>query len=368
MIYLLIALLLLSIIISGRYLLTIRSAFRAYQGPSGGAAPRISVVIAAQNEEANLRYLIPALEEQEFGGWWEIIIVNDRSTDSSRELLENWKKQIDRLRVITIKDLPRGVNGKKNALTRGIREAEGDIILLTDGDCMPASTQWISSMAGQFREGIDIVLGFSMYRDSGNHWLSAFTYYETIYTAIQYLGFALTGSPYMGVGRNLAYRKSVFQESGGFDQHVEITGGDDDLFVQEHANSANTSVVLGLKATTWSNPKSGLGEYIRQKIRHLSVGRRYSPAIKRKLAVFTLSHIFGYIFMGVLMGVPGGIFWAAAGYGTRILLVLATFKTTCQKLEIPFIAGRILLMDLLFPFYYVIVGMITLFRKKIQWN
>jgi cellulose synthase/poly-beta-1,6-N-acetylglucosamine synthase-like glycosyltransferase len=368
MIYLLVALLTLSLLVSGKYMLSFRQAFKHYISPTPCSLPRVSVVIAARNEADNLQELLPALHSQQYEGWWEIIVVNDRSSDRSIDLLHEWARRTERLRVIDIDVLPPGINGKKHAITQGIQLAEGEIILLTDADCLPASDSWVYQMSSVFNGDTEVVLGFSMYKESTNVLVRAFTYYETIYTALQYLGMALTGQPYMGVGRNLSYRKKLFEQHRGFEAHQEVTGGDDDLFVQQHAHSGNTRVVLGRESTTWSNSKNTVTAYYRQKIRHLSVGRRYSPAIKTKLAVITLSHIFGYIFMGVLMGVPGGIFWAAAGFGLRIFLVLATYKTTCQKLEIPFIAGRILLMDLLFPFYYVMVGLITLFRKKIQWN
>src|SRR5690606_33778770 len=123
--------------------------------------------------------------------------------------------------------------GKKYGLTLGIKAASHEWILLTDADCRPNSRRWIRSMSRYFDEDTQFVLGFSPYRATAGL-LNLFIRFETMLTAIQYFSFGWLGNPYMGVGRNLAYRKSKFLEEKGFNNFLHVTGGDDDLFVNQH--------------------------------------------------------------------------------------------------------------------------------------
>ncbi|MCB0615512.1 MAG: glycosyltransferase, partial [Phaeodactylibacter sp.] len=161
---------------------------------------------------------------------YEIIVVNDNSSDKTLEVLLDFQKKSPILRLIDINvSTPRG---KKAALSKGVNAAKFEILLLSDADCRPASPQWLDFMQAFIRDRAKIGLGYSPYF-RGKGILNAFIRFETVYSAIQYLSFAFMGLPYMGVGRNLCYRKSLFRGSGGFDSHAHIASGDDDLFINQ---------------------------------------------------------------------------------------------------------------------------------------
>ncbi len=101
---------------------------------------------------------------------------------------------------------------------------------------------------------------------------------------------AKLGRPYMGVGRNLCYRKNIFIKNNGFDSFVSVTGGDDDLFVQAHARSSNTKLHLSENSLTYSEPKTTWKGYFRQKKRHLSVGKHYQLIYKIVLGISQAIH------------------------------------------------------------------------------
>ncbi|MEP2023260.1 glycosyltransferase, partial [Reichenbachiella sp.] len=197
----------------------------------------VSVIVCAHNELDHLKKLIPILLKQSHADF-EIVIVDDRSDDGTYDYLLG--NQSDKLKFARVDQVHDHINAKKFALTMGIKAASNDIILLTDADCLPVSENWISQMTGSFRKDVQYVLGVSPYEKSKGL-LGQFIQFETQWTAMNYIGFALAGNPYMAVGRNLAYRKSSFLDHKGFSKIQHITGGDDDLIVNDHATKSNTN-------------------------------------------------------------------------------------------------------------------------------
>ena len=166
----------------------------------------VSIIVCAHDEEHNLRELLPQLLTQEYDAF-EVIIVNDRSNDGTYDFLLEQTKIDSRVKMVNVDRLPVHVNGKNFALTLGIKAASHEWILLTDADCRPVSKQWIASMSSHFSDDSHFVLGFSPYQATTG-FLNKFIRFESLVTAMQYFSFAWLGNPYMGVGRNLAYRKS----------------------------------------------------------------------------------------------------------------------------------------------------------------
>ena len=202
----------------------------------------VSVIVCAHDEEQNLRDLIPLLLSQNHPDF-EIIIVDDRSNDGTFDLLLQETSKDHRLRMVHVNRTPQLFNAKKYALTLGIKAAKYEWLLLTDADCRPDSKNWISSFTKHFSQTTQFVLGFSPYEKRPGI-LNAFIRFETLMSGIQYLSFASLGIPYMGVGRNLSYRRSKFLAEKGFNNFIKTTGGDDDLFVNQHARKANTAVCI----------------------------------------------------------------------------------------------------------------------------
>ena len=325
----------------------------------------VSVVVAARNEIHNLRALIPRVLEQDHEKF-ELIVVNDRSEDGTLEFLVNLEKNDDRLKALHIHDRPEHINSKKYALTLGIKAASYENILLTDADCMPATTQWISAMDSGFREN-KFVLGFSGYTKLKG-FLNYFIRYETILTGIQYISSAINGRAYMGVGRNMGYKKSLFLEKKGFLGFQEVLGGDDDLFVNKYATGGNTTVVVGQEALVISTPKLTWKAFLRQKHRHLSVGKHYRTGSKLNIATFNLSWILFYLLLAVVLTQPFDPLIVGFIAGGRILLVLLTFFVSSKRFDYSFGWPGVLILDLIYPFYYIFVGVKAAFIKTITWE
>jgi glycosyltransferase involved in cell wall biosynthesis len=284
------------------------------------APAAVSVVVCAHNEFENLQELLPLLQAQEHPVF-EIIVINDRSADQTEELAKEMTD--NHLRFINVEQTYDHVTPKKYAITTAIRAAKYEIILLTDADCRPASTRWIEQMTAQLTPDKDIVLGFSpYYKEAG--FLNKLIRFETFYVAVQYMSFALFGRPYMGVGRNLLYRKSVFLKNRGFYNHLRVMGGDDDLLMNEIANAQNTSVCLHPDAFVYSIPKTTWQAWFRQKTRHLSVSKYYQKAHKWRLGLLSGSHVLSWLFFLT------GVVYATLVFDSQpfyLALVLGIFAT-----------------------------------------
>lgn len=241
--------------------------------------PGVSVILSAHNESYNLSQYLQALLTQDYPTY-EVIVVDDGSEDETRAVVERYSTRDPRLHLTFVPFGARVGSTKKLALTLGAKAAQYEWLLLTDADCVPESNHWISAMMEKANK--DLVLGFGPYFYEQGH-INRLVRFDTLFNGLHYLGAALCGHPYMGVGRNLAYRKSLFFESGGFTHLMSTRAGDDDLFVNHVATKANTEVALSRDSYTWSISKKTMKEWWQQKRRHLSVSPAYREGTKWRL-------------------------------------------------------------------------------------
>jgi glycosyltransferase involved in cell wall biosynthesis len=330
----------------------------------------VSVIVCAHDEEQNLRELVPLLVQQQHPSF-EVIIVNDRSNDGTYDyLLHATQTQTNHnasVRMVHIDRAPAHVNGKKYGITLGIKAAKYDWIVLTDADCRPHSDQWLQAMSAKCSGGKEIVLGYSAYLQE-NGFLNLFIRFETLFTAIQYMSYAILGNPYMGVGRNLAYRKSLFLDNKGFNGYLGVTGGDDDLFVNQHATASNTAVCLGENSIVNSVPKRTWRDYFNQKVRHLSVGKKYRFGHQFLLGIFSISHALTWITGMPLLFIFSGYLWILGALVFRTSLMAFTTHRAAVRFGHKFESWSVPLLDFLFVIYYLSTAPVALLTKKIRWR
>ncbi len=273
----------------------------------------VSIIICARNEANNLAANLPLVLKQQFPDF-EVVVVNERSSDGTSQVLKNFQQEFPNLKIINHSDEKRG--GKKAALQAGILKAKNDFFLLTDADCKPASPFWLQKMAAHFSEK-EIVLGFSPYRKKRNlaGWLTA---WETVQAAQNYFSFALAGIPFMGVGRNLAYSRAVFSKSKALQKHSDLKSGDDDLLIGEIANRRNVALEFREASQTFSDPSGNFTKWWNQKRRHLSASYRYKFWPKLWLGLYGFCQLVFYLFL-----IPA--FWDFKNKDVFFLLVLIKF-------------------------------------------
>lgn len=329
----------------------------------------VSIIVVARNEHANLEVNLPLLLDQDYPDY-EVIVVNNGSWDKSQELLEEMEEQHARLKVVKIVEQERYPKGKKFGLTLGIKAASNEWLLLTDSDCRPTGRNWIRAMSQGFVENKEICLGYSPYEKKAG-FMNILIRFEAFFTALQYLSFSLAKKPYMGVGRNLAYRKSLFFRVKGFATHNHILSGDDDLFVNETATSQNTGICIHPDAFIFTTPKETWEEWIRQKKRHLSVGKYYSPSSKYRIAGLHASAILFYLSLGVAIyfcfPYQENLFFLIPLwiYLARLISQFFVYGFAMKRLKETNLLYFLPLLDLFFLFFYFFMGVgATLSRPR----
>ena len=338
--------------------------------------PGVSVLVCAHNEAYNLSAYLYALLSQDYPTY-EVIVVDDGSEDKTREVIESYMVQDKRLRTTFVPKEARVRSTKKLALTLAAKAAQYDYLLLTDADCTPESTHWISEMMRGFEASPkEIVLGFGAYfYEKG--FVNRLVRYDTLFNGLHYLSAAAHGHPYMGVGRNLAYKKELFFKTGGFKKMMNNRAGDDDLFVNHVATGKNTAVVCSRESITWSPAKTTLRDWWQQKRRHLSVSHDYRLGTKIRLALEPMSRgLFYALVLGLLVTFANQ---PVIGTPLFILSVLALglffLRWVVQTIVINLSAKRlglhgfnmftILGMDIFLPL--VSLYMLSVPKKQVKW-
>lgn len=280
----------------------------------------VSVIICLRNELDNLRKLIPALLKQDYPPGLEICLVADRSDVATLNFLRNESVRHQNIRLLEITEIPKGIAPKKNALLQGIEKASHDVLLLTDADCLPAGPDWIRQMSEHFDSGTVAVLGFGGYA-SEKGFLNLLIQYDTGFTALQYFGMAAANRPYMGVGRNLAYRKSAFIKAGGFGDTAGILAGDDDLFINRISCFGKINICTEPDGFTFSAPKRKWKDWVQQKIRHYSVGKFYTKTDQYRLGIFYLARTVSWVMTPALLLIPETFFLTILVLVVRLFII-----------------------------------------------
>ncbi len=327
----------------------------------------ISIIVCAKNEEENVKKFIPLLLEQNYPEF-EIILIDDASSDETLEIFEEFEKQNSNVKLVKVENNEAFWGNKKFALTLGIKAAKHEYLLFTDADCYPTSKDWIKNMSSQFTAQKTIVLGYGAYEKMGNSFLNKIIRFETLITATQYFSWAKIGKPYMGVGRNMAYKREEFFKVRGFMDHMKIRSGDDDLFINQAANKDNTSICYLPESFTYSKPKTTFKEWFSQKRRHVSTAKHYKIFDRNQLSVFYASQ-----FLFLLLPIVLLIFqfqWIA-------VLSIISFRYLFAWIVIGFAAGKLKEKDVMywFPIIEIVLTLTHLnvfisnaFSKPVHWK
>jgi glycosyltransferase involved in cell wall biosynthesis len=328
----------------------------------------VSVIICARNEAENLNDFLPAVLEQDYPDY-EVIVVNDCSEDNSYDILGKYLIKYPHLKISTVNKDPKFTHNKKFAQFIGIKAAKNELLLFTDADCQPESNKWLESMASHFDEKTTFVLGYGGYkREKGL--LNMYIRYDCLTIAMQYLGMAIRGIPYMGVGRNLAYRRSVFFRNKGFGLHNHLISGDDDLLVNTLATRENTCVELRTGTHTRSIPSSGISEWIKQKKRHLTTAPYYKFRDKILLIAEPLTRILFYITFILLLSFIFLWPYVLAVFGLRIITQIVVFTLVQKKMNEPGLLAYSLFFDIFSPVINSIIFLSNVRSRsgKNQWK
>lgn len=339
----------------------------AEKRPANRPQPPVSVIICARDETENLEQFLPLVLEQDYPDY-EVIVVNDGASEETEMLLARLKRAYPHLHDTYTPEATDVISRKKLGLTIGIKAAKNEVLLFTDADCRPTSAKWIAEMAARFDDGAEFVLGYGGYAPQGTL-LSRLISYDTLTIAMQYLGFAYRGKPYMGVGRNLAYRRSSFFAHKGFAGSLHIASGDDDLLVNKFANGANTRFAATAESSTQSTPKASFAQWYLQKERHLTAAPLYNPESRRMVAAEPATR-------GLFYALALSVFCTSGWFAVGCALLLCLCRHLFQGIVINKTAAQLgeRRFYLTIPLFDILLPLITLFllvfgrKKNVKWK
>ncbi len=326
----------------------------------------VSVIISARNEAENLQVNLPFILQQNYPDF-EVIVVNDSSFDNSENVLLELKANYHHLKIVTIAINDKYRTGKKFALTLGIKAAKNEHLLFTDADCIPASNDWITRMVANFEPGKEIILGYSPYNRTKN-FINPLIRFETIKTAINYFSSASKGNAYMGVGRNLAYTKSLFFSNKGFASHMHVLSGDDDIFVNQNSTRTNVAIEMHPDAYMYSIPKTSFSSWFNQKRRHFGAGKFYKGRHKFFLSLDALTGFLLYISIGACLTLNFQPLIVISLFLGRYLVQLLIYRKLFKQFGGYYFLFYLPLLDMVYYFYLNIFGMIAAFTRNKKWK
>jgi glycosyltransferase involved in cell wall biosynthesis len=326
----------------------------------------ISIIICAKNEADNLLKNLPQILAQQHPDF-EVIVVDDASSDDTASILQNFAAKHSQLKIVTIeKDEKRLLPGKKFALSKAVARAKNQLLLLTDADCTPASEHWAGMMTAPLQNGKELVAGYGGYNKYSG-WLNKFIRWETIHTFIQFSSYANTGMPYMAVGRNIAYKKTLLLTAQETELWSVLPSGDDDLLIRTTANRNNTTIIAEPDAFTFSEAKNNIKDWLAQKQRHLSTGKLYKRHHRVLLSLYGLSHGLMWLFFLLLLSMGQ----AHLVMGTMILrcaLTWTIWAIAAFSLQERWLILWFPVCDIAWAIYNFALSPYIFFKNKHQWT
>lgn len=336
--------------------------------PTHVSWPAVSIVISIRADFENIQKLLPELLNQNYPNF-EIVLIDDASWDETKSFIEESVKQFPNVKgVYVTEEMKKQTLGKKLALTLGIKAASHEIIVLTDADCMPATPFWLQRMVAPYLENpsTEIVLGYSPFFRKQN-FVNLISQMDNLWTAILYFSHAVRNKAYMGVGRNLSYKKSLFLKVKGFASHLHVLSGDDDLFVRDAANKTNTAVCIHPDSFMFTKSKSNFSTWYLQKKRHTFVGKYYKFSDKLILGFIAMSHAFMWVLILFNLLLLSNWFWTLilliVFWLIKFPLIFMAFKKLKHKYKIVWMP----IFDFLYVIYNAMFGLVNLFNKQKKW-
>ena len=317
--------------------------------------PGISVIITTKNNAAELKKNLPFVLDQDYPNF-EVIVVNSDSTDETDMVLKAAAIKYPRLYHTFVPANTDAINEKKLALTLGIKAAKNNILLFTEAYCRPCSSQWITAYGKEFVRGRDIVLGFSRLTIPKRVPMRQFILFDNLIHHLKFLSMAIENRPFMGIGRNMAYKKELFFANKGFSPILNREGGEDDLYINRIARGKETGVVLSPDSMTETTSVDNFFTWRALKSKYLYTKQFYKGFSSHLFRYDTFSK---YAFYAVLItSIVAGIF--TSNYfltGFAFLLFMIRFWVQIKvinKNSRLFDAGKyhinLILFDVLQPF------------------
>ena len=317
-----------------------------------------SIIIAARNEELHLPRCLASIGHIKYpASKFETIVVDDRSTDATAAIVRKAAQQHSTISLVTIESNASDMPHKKNALAAGIQAAHFPILVFTDADCI-VPPEWLQNISREYSDTVGAVAGYSPSDLEHTSFLARmFLHYEELKNSIIAYSGVRRKRAFMCTGRNFSYRRNVYDELGGFEKIKHSVSGDDDLFLQLIQKETRWEIryIPSLRSAVITSPPASLQQFVRQRIRHISASKFYSPGIQ---LFFSISHVLTIILLvGFFVAPLPMLILFLAKINIDGLIVAKGTPLFEEKVSIiEFFIGEILI-----PIYHLIIGPLGLF-------
>ena len=250
-------------------------------------------------------------------------------------------------------------------MTVGVKAANHNILLFTEPDTKPLSNKWVYEYAKAFNRGKDIVLG-ACQLEIDKSFFKKYILFDNLFSGIKYTSMALANKPYMGIGRNMAFRKNLFFDNKGFSSILNMEDGEDNIFVNKIATKENTAIALSPESMVVSNVVDGISTWRNIKTKYLTTRKHYTGNTAKLLSFETFSrYAFYTLFValsvkGILSSINAIVFFAILLFSTRYFVQLIVINKNSKVYN----AGSFHFSLLLFDFAKPIVSYLFLKREK----
>lgn len=327
----------------------------------------VSVVLLVNDELEKLRVQLPALLEQDYPDY-EIVLVVQSAHDDMIEYIDHIRLEHPELKVVELYQDLNFFKGNKFALSIGIKSAKNDLLVITEVGCIPVSNQWLREIQARFGRGKEIVLGYHRTESHPERYLSGFIRFGNLVTAMRYLSFALAGRPFMGLNKNLAYRRSLFYRIQGFTSHYRISDGEDDLFVNRASTSRNVAIAISPESQVKCALPPSFSSWVRHRKRYLRTRRYYRAGDVFFLGLYSSSYVLFLASFAYLVITQCLLYPVVSLFILRLFSQLFVFKKTMNRLG----ERKLLLLSPVNEVLLMILdGMIRIslvFDKKDKWK
>ncbi len=354
---------------SGFYLLVLALvifAFTRLRSHSlSGKRPVISVVIAAKNEEKRLQPLLKSLTALNYPlDKYEIILVDDASTDATAKILNTEAAKHTNWKVLRRKEVSDRYHAKKMALALAIESAKGELIFTTDADCQ-VPPNWLEVMSRYFNENTQMVLGYSPLEVTNQYW-DILLKFDNLFSVIVSAAPTMLGFPISSVGRNMAFRRSAYEKIGGYASLTKFRSGDDIHLTERMRDNVDGTITFCAHPETFvrTKPPETRKEIYQQQI------RKNSKILDKSLksAVFSVSLLLTYLLFFTLPLFNWGwiTIWLTV-LGTKFVLEFIALFYALRIFKLPQLLVWLPLMQVIYPFYVMyfgFLGSLHLYRWK----
>jgi len=327
----------------------------------------ISVIVCAKNQEDNVKKFVPILARQNYPTY-EIVLINDASSDDTLEVFKEFAKQYPNVKLVDVVNNEAFWGNKKYALTLGIKAATHEYLLFTDSNSYPISENWITEMSACFTPKKTIVLGYGGYEKVKKSFLNLLIRFDIMLHATQYFSWAKLGKPYTGSGKNLAYKREEFFKTNGFINHMQIRMGEDSLFINEAANSENTTICYSRESFTYSKAKTTFKEWLKQKQNRRAVISFFKSFDKFQLSFYYFSQFWFLILAILLFAVGYNWIYVVSIIGLRYLVSWLVLGFSASKLNEKDTIYFYPILEIVLIFIHAHLFFVNLFTKPKPWK